>query len=312
MISVIIISSLITICAAIYIATPIARGGARLAALAVAGLLAVGVFAAYWVNGEPDTPGQPYDVLVERLRSVDPVTLSPIEQEERLRDALRQDPDDVAARLLLGRFLARTQRELEAVSMFERALRSGEDARILTDLGQALMALNDGSVTDDARRAFERANTLDPNLPEPAFLLGAAAFEDGDRITAARYWSDIIGRLPQDDDFRERIAARAADLLSRPAGGPGSGGAAPFADAAQIDVDAMVASMAARLEARLADQPEDLSGWLTLARTRLMMDDADAARAALQEARTRFAGEPGKIALVSALETAFELQESDA
>ena len=312
MITVIIVSSLITILAAIYIATPIARGGARLAALIMAGLIALGAFAAYWVNGEPDTPGQPYDVLVERLRSVDPTTLSPFEQEERLRDAIRQNPDDVAARVMLGHFLVRTERELEAVAMFERALRNGEDARILTDLGQALMALNDGAVTTEAKRAFERANRLDPNLPEPAFLLGAAAYEEGDRITAARYWSDVIGRLPEDDDRRERFVVRAADLLSRPAGGPGQGGEAPFAEGAQIDVDAMIASMVGRLEARLAEEPDDLSGWLTLARTRLMMDDAEAARAALDEARTRFAGEPGKIALVSALETAFELQESDA
>ncbi len=312
MITVIVIASLITVFAGIYIATPIARGGARLAALGLAGIVASGAFAAYWVNGEPETPGQPYDVLVERLRSVDPTTLAPIEQEERLRDAIRQNPDDVAARLMLGRFLARTERELEAVAMFERALRAGEDARILTELGQALMALNEGAVTEEARRAFQRANTLDPNLPEPAFLLGAAAYEEGDRFTAARYWSDIIGRLPEDDDFRERIAARAADLLSRPAGGPGMDGAAPFADAEQIDIDAMIESMVARLETRLAEEPEDLSGWLTLARTRLMMNDADAARAALDQARARFAGEPGKMALVSALETAFELEESDA
>ena len=312
MIGFVISASLIAVIAAIYIATPIARGGARFAGLTLAGLVALGAFGAYLINGEPEAPGQPYNVLVERLRTVDPTTLSPIEQEERLRDAIRQDGEDIDALVLLGRFLVRTERELEGIALFERALRVEEDPRILTELGQALMTLNDGAVTDEARRAFEIANQLDPNLPEPAFLLGAAAYEAGDRITAARYWSDIIGRLPEDDAFREQIASRAADLLSRPAGGPGQEGAAPFANAEAIDVEAMVAAMVAGLEARLADDPDDLSGWLTLARARIMMEDVDAARAALGQARTRFTGQPGKIAMVSALETAFELQESDA
>jgi cytochrome c-type biogenesis protein CcmH len=312
MIIVVAISALIALAAAIYIATPIARSGARGVGLALAAVVALGAFAAYLVNGEPDTPGQPYDVLVERLRTADPTTLTPIEQEERLRDAIRSNPDDVEALRLLGRFLSRTERELEAVSMFERALRSGEDARILADLGEALVNLNEGEVTEEARQVFLRANAVDPNVPEPAFFLGSAAYAAGDRVTAANYWADIIARLPDNDPFRAAIASRAADLLSRPMGGPGSGGDAPFADGEEIDAQAMVDAMVERLELRLAEDPGDLSGWLILARARMMMDDTDQARAALQAARERFGAEPGKIALVSALETAFELEETDA
>jgi len=313
MIAVVLISGLAAIFAAIYVATPLARGG-RIAALACAGLIALGALGVYLINGEPDMPGQPYGDLVERLRTADPMSLSAIEQEERLRDALRNNPEDADALTLLGRYLSRTERELEAVALFERALRLEESARIYSDLGQALLNLNEGNLTPQARTAFGQANRLDPAMPEPAFFLGVAAFEDGDRAEAARRWAGIIERLDPDDPFRQAIAARAGDLLSRPAGGPGSEGAAPFADAAARgeDMDAMIGAMVDGLQARVEADPDDLSGWLSLARARRMQEQPEEARAALDSARDRFEGEPGEIAIIAAVQRALQLEESDA
>ncbi len=313
MIIVVMASSLIALAAAVYVATPLARIS-RVAALALAGLIALGALGVYLIGGRPDAPGQPYSALVERLRTADPLTLTALEQEERLRDALRTNPQDIDALELLGRYLSRTERELEAVALFERALRIDERARIYSDLGQALLNLNDGALTDQARTAFGQANRLDPSLPEPAFFLGVAAFQDGDRAEAARRWAAILDQLPQDDPSRAAIAARAGDLLARPTGGPDTGEAAPFAQAAAegADMDALVASMVDRLQARLQEDPDDLSGWLALARARRMQDQPDEARAALDTARDRFAGQAGQLAMISAVERALQLEESDA
>lgn len=312
MIGVVAISALVAIVAAIHVATPLARAG-RIPALVCAAVIAVGALGIYFINGEPDAPGQPYAVLVERLRSVDPMTLTPIEQEERLRDAIRRDPQDVQAMSLLGRYLSRTDRELEAIALFERALRVEETARIYSDLGQALLNLNDGDLTAQARTAFGEANRLDPAMPEPAFFLGVAAFEDGDRAEAARRWAAIIEQLGAEDPFRQAIAARAGDLLSRPSGGPGSDGAAPFAQAAAQgeDMSAVIASMVEGLQARLEADPDDLSGWLSLARARTMMDQPGLALSALQDARDQFADQPGRIAIIAAVEQALQLEESE-
>lgn len=313
MIGVVAISGLIAILAAIYVATPLARGG-RVAALICAGLIALGALGVYLINGEPDAPGQPYAAMIERLRTADPMSLSAIEQEERLRDAIRNDPQDIQAMALLGRYLSQTGRELEAIALFERALRVEETARIYSDLGQALLNLNEGSLTPQARTAFGEANRLDSSMPEPAFFLGVAAFEDGDRAEATRIWTDILEQLEDDDRFRQAIAARAGDLLSRPAGGPGSDGAAPFADAAAsgADMDALVASMIDGLQARLEADPDDLSGWLSLARARRMQDEPDQARAALDAARSQFEGRPGETAIIAAVARALQIEESDA
>ncbi|MFP4518815.1 MAG: tetratricopeptide repeat protein [Oceanicaulis sp.] len=317
MITVVLICAAAGMAGALYVARPFSQGGARsarLAGVACAGLIAIGALGAYLVNGEPAAPGSPYVEMAERLRSADPQTLSAIEQEEVLRAAIRDNPRDVEALALLGRYLARTDRELEGVVLLERAISiDGRNPRLWASLGEALVTLN-GEVTDQARRAFARANTLDPTLPEPAFFLGVAAYEAGDRNAAAQAWADILARLDPDDPFREAIAGRAADLLSRPQSGPGSDGAAPFAEAARegADMDAMVSAMVDGLETRLSADPDDLSGWLTLARARMMQNSPDQARAALQRARAEFAAEPGKLALIAAIERALPQQETDA
>ncbi|PWE17031.1 hypothetical protein DDZ18_10020 [Marinicauda salina] len=307
------IIGLVGVGAAIHIAAPLAGVG-RAWALAATAVVALGALGAYAVGAAPGQPGDSYADRAARLQNADPASLSVTEQEERLRVILRQDPEAVQAMALLGRLLARTDRSLEAIAVFERALRIEEDPRILSDLGQAFVNLNEGRVSEQAREAFAAAHAADPALPEAAFFLGAAAYQEGDRETAAQRWGEIVARLPEGDPFRTAIAARAADLLSRPAGGPGEGGEAPFAAMAEdgADPDAMIAAMVARLAGRLEEDPEDFAGWLTLARARAMLGEADAAAAALAAARTRFGGEPGRAAMIAALSGALEIEESDA
>lgn len=313
MIAVVLICSLIGLGAAIYVATPLARAG-RMVALACAALIALGALGAYVVNGQPDMPGSPYASRMAQISSADPETLTAAEQEERLRAAIRDNPQDVAAMTLLGRFLARTDRELEGIGLFERALRIEPTARLYADFGQALVNLNDGTITDRARRAFERAQALEPDLPEAAFFLGVADYQSGDRGAAAARWAGMVAMLPPGDGFREQIAARAADLLSRPSGGPQgdpeAGGGPDLGD--DVDPATRIAAMVDGLERRLADEPEDFSGWLTLARARAMLEQPAGAEAALQAARDRFQSEPGKLAMIAALSRALQLEESDA
>lgn len=313
MITLTLIAALIGVAAAIYVAAPLAKGAGRpAAALGAAVAIAVGAFGLYLIGGSPGAPGQPYSGVVERLRQADPASLTLEEQEEALRAAARRDPDDAQALAMLGRLLARTDRELEAVAVLERSLRIDEDARVLSDLGQALVNLNEGQVTASARRAFAAAHGLDPDLPEPAFFLGVAAYQEGDRGQASEQWGGLLTRLEAGNPFRQAIAARAADLLSRPAGGPGEG-EAPFADMAADgeDAEAMIASMIDRLAARMEQDGDDFSGWLTLIRVRATTGDIDGARAALQNAAVRFADEDGKAIILAALVRALGLEPPD-
>lgn len=294
---------------AMWIASPLARGAAspmhRLAAFAVMAVLAVAALGIYLVGGQPGLEGRPYTATEARLAAIPAEELTPEEQEERLRGLVRRAPGDPEALAMLGRFLAFDGRHLEAIAMLERSARVNEDARVLSDLGQALVNLNEGIVTPEAERAFAASLELDPALPEPAFFLGMAAYEAGDRDGALTHWAGIVERLPPGNPFRQAITVRAADLLSRPTGGP------QMMDPDTLDPDespdAMVSRMVAGLEAGLEADPDDLSRWMVLVRVRAVLGDRDGARAALAEARARSGGDAGIAAILDALESAGDL-----
>jgi cytochrome c-type biogenesis protein CcmH len=58
------------------------------------------------------------------------------------------------------------------------------------------------------------------------------------------------------------------------------------------DQQAMVAGMVDRLAGRLEASPKDPDGWIMLMRSRMVMKDAEKARAALEKAKTVFADDP--------------------
>ncbi len=305
MIVLVLVCALVAGLAALRIAAPYAqrelgRGGA-LAAMGLVVVVFWGAMSVYLVNGQPEAPGAPHAEVVARLAGIDPVLLTPLELEERLRANLRENPDNVEALTLLGRFLSHTGRELEAVSLFEQALWLRRDPRVLSDLGQSLVVLNQGQVTQEAERAFTAAYGLDPSMPEPAFFLGTAYYERGDRRQAAKIWSDIIGRLNEDDPFRSAIVARAVDMLSRPPGGSD--------DVALEDIEE---SMVDVLQTHLEKDPGDLSGWLVLARVRMVRGETEAGLHTLGQARMRFDKDAGALALIDAMQITVKVRENDA
>ena len=320
------LTGLIAVAAAIYVARPVMRGTSAPRARLVGPTVAVAIgalsFGVYALNGEPAVEGRPYAAVADRLVEADPRTLSLPEQEVRLREIVRRAPEDADAMVRLGGVLSASDRHLEAVAMLERAARIAPTPQALSALGQSLVMLNDGEITAEARRAFEAAHEQAPGLAPPAFFLAQAAYEAGDRDEAFRRWSDLLARLDADDPYRRVVAMRAADLLSRPAAGPiaaedGAQGedapAAPFADMTEDEAQAMIAGMMDRLETRLEADPDDIPGWLTLARARLLSGDREAAEAALARASAAADGE-GERAVLSALAGALEieLEESEA
>ena len=315
----IIICSLIGVGSALYVFRAFAgETGARMRVLSLVGIgvFSLAVLASYAVNASPGQPGEPYQARMEAIRALDPALLTLEQQEERLRDLVRANRDDAEALGFLGRFLARTGRELEAISYLERAVQVEPSPRVFSDLGQALVMLNEGQITPEAERAFVAALDLDPAMAEPGFFLGAAAYERGDRDQAASIWSDTLNQLDPDSPAHESIAARAADLLSRPRIGPvsseeGGTGGAPFADAIEngADPEELIAGMLAGLNAQLSENPDDLSGWLILARAQIMQDSLSQARDTVDRARVQFAQNTGALAMIDSLATVLDNRE---
>ena len=194
---------------------------ARAATIAVAvalPLLALGLYLAY---GSPRLPDQP---LAARLQ--DPSSDQNLEAlVARVEARLREHPEegegwDVIAPVYMG-----WQRYADAADAYAQAIRLlGESAKRLSGQGQALVLANNGVVTEEARRALERAVALDQTLLEPRILLAIAKEQDGQFQAAIEDWRALLDKAPKDAPWRamveKKIATAEAHLVGQ-AGGRG-------------------------------------------------------------------------------------------
>lgn len=263
--------------------------------------------ATYFAGAQPQAPGVPYQQAAAERMAANPEALGQAAQMERLRDILRADETNAAVWAQLGRMLARSERELEAINAFQRSLRLELNARTLSDLGQTFINLNDGQVTDEARAAFEEAQRMDPALPEPGFFLGLQAFQSGDIDAAETIWLDLIARLGDRDPYKILISEQVFQLLSQPQ----VNAEAVEAAAASEDFDPRqrIADMVQRLEARVASGDAGFADHLRLIRVRGMLGDDEGGMDALQAARDRFAEREGAMTILDLLAAALQTDE---
>lgn len=83
--------------------------------------------------------------------------------------------------------------------------------------------------------------------------------------------------------------------------GPSAADVAATQDLSPQQRDEMIRGMVGRLEARLAQDGNDIEGWLRLMRAWTVLGEADKAKAAVNEARTHFAKDDGALGRIDAL-----------
>jgi cytochrome c-type biogenesis protein CcmH len=165
--------------------------------------------------------------------------------------------------------------------------------------GEALVAAANGVVTPEAKQSFEAA-AKDPFAAEPRFFLGLAAEQEGDTARAKDIWGKLVAEAqegaPWAQALRERLAALGA--------GPGTtqdGLAAKIEALPEAGQMNAIRGMVDGLAARLAQNGQDLEGWLRLVRSYTVLHDEAKARAALIDAKRSFTGDPSAIARIEAL-----------
>jgi len=266
------------------------RFGALGAAVAAIGAAAGGGLIYLASGGQPGTPGAPYAEAAAERAAVDPAELTPEQQFKRLEELAGERSDDPVAQVFYARELMRRGREVEAVEAYRRAARMAPDAAILTELGEAIVVLNEGEMTPEARAAFDRALDADPDAVFADFYLAAAAYEAEPGADTSLALAQVAARLDSDDRRSQAVAGAVADRLSRLRRGPAEGGAPP------ASVDDMVGRLADRVEA----QPNDLGLWLALARVQAALGRREAALDSLAQAGERFADHEGAVRVIAA------------
>lgn len=252
--------------------------------IALAVVLPLSGFGLYLLLGSPGLPGEPLSGRQSELPAETPELAA-------LAQAVAARPADGQAWLAYGDGLMQSRRPADAANAFAKAVALGvTGARAQASYGSALVVAAGGKVDDKAKAAFQAALAADPLNPMSRFFLGLAKQQAGDGEAALADWLALERELPADTPWKPDLIANidqlATDLGKDPKTLPGR--AAPIEGAGQADAAAMspedqqkfINGMVEGLAEKLKNSPDDLDGWVKLARAYGVLkrnDDAVAA-----------------------------------
>ncbi len=257
---------------------------------------------------------------------------------ERLVQRLKKQPGDVETWRMLGWSHISIGHYPEGAEAYRKATELQPDnATLLASYGEALVRVADGEVGAQAKAIFDRALALDASEPRARYFRGLAQQQSGNGRDALESWIALLGDGEADGawgpDLRGQIVELAAqlgvDVSTRLPAAPDSrsGGilqalkergepppAAPhpsqrgpsaqeMAAADQMDPaqrSAMIRGMVDGLAARLEKSPRDADGWIQLMRSRTVLGETEAAKAALAGALAVFKDAPEEQARITA------------
>jgi cytochrome c-type biogenesis protein CcmH len=222
----IIVAALMAAIAATVVAVPLMRDKKNRLVGALAALLVAGAAAGLyplWSNWDWRAPAQAQAIAAPEVAAM----MAKLEQH------LRDDPNDLAGWLMLGRSYTALQRLDDAVTAYDRAHRlAGNNAEAALGLGEALSLRAGGEITPPAAQLFEDAITLEPNNPKALLYGGFAAAARGDPALARSRWQALKDLHPP-AQIEQMLDARIAELgAAPPAGATGTAGARGTAGAA--------------------------------------------------------------------------------
>jgi cytochrome c-type biogenesis protein CcmH len=203
----------------------------------------------------------------------------------------------------------RTGEFQQASDAYQRAIRIlGESPQRLTGYARAAIMLENGVVGEPARQAYLKLRALDPKALEPQVWLAVAKEQDGDLAGAGADYKALLAAAAPNDPWRSMLEQRInnlnAKLVETPAVGgppPAKEGAPDFHTMTPEQRQAYIEQMVSGLASRLKDDGDDLAGWMQLVRAYVVLGRSGEASAALEEARSNFAGDEKALAQLQAL-----------
>ena len=247
----------------------------RLTAAVIVLLLPLGAAGMYWWLG---TPG-----------AIDPVAAQKASQ-----DQVAQMVDALAARLKANpnnpkgwAMLARSYKVMGRFAEAEQAfLMAGDlvntEPDLLVDYADLLAVRANNNIEGKPLELVNKALALNPQHPMGLMMSGVAAYRRSDFKLAVTHWEKLLAVLDPESPDAQQVEADIADARAKagmPAAvktaSPASGAAAgsetgklpPVDPAAAADMTPeKVSQMVDALAARLKTNPDDLAGWVRLAR----------------------------------------------
>jgi cytochrome c-type biogenesis protein CcmH len=221
----------------------------------------------YMGTGRPDTlwGGQEEASALTDAQPPSPQQIEAMVQ--RLAQRLKDTPDDVQGWQMLTRSYMILERFDEAAQASAQVLRlQPDDPNALADHADVLALKNGRSLQGEPLKLIERALRIDPRNLKALALAGAAAFDRGDGVEAARLWERVVEVGPPDSPIVQQ--AREGVAEARKMTGQGAPSAASGSAAAGAGAPAPAASPAPKANAaplQPTTQQARVSGTVTLA-----------------------------------------------
>ena len=290
--------------------------------------------AIYLGLGRPDLNDQPLAERSEMRATAEK------ELEDRQNAALKafnqakarveKNPESLSAQFMLAATASQIGSIEDEVNALEKSLSlSGGDARIKSQLAEALTRQADGQVTKAASNLISQALQTNPEDIRALYLRGLESFQKGEMGDAILAWQStatlILPDSPLADTLRSDIAKAATSngvdipkikFASLPKSNISDSGGnnalidvnptlfeeqrSQFSNLSEIEQAQFIQQMVQRLSDRLEQQPENFYGWLQLANAHLSMQDVASASNALNSAANAVTSDEHRIALIEA------------
>lgn len=284
------------------------QGGTQTASHAGRSVILLAAFATpmlaaaiYFAIGAPGTPSQAFaERQDERTNAAEVADLT-----NRLLKRLSTDPDGGPTEgwVLLAQTYMRMGQYDDAVNAIATVVeRPDVTSAILSQYAEAQIAAENGIVTPKAMRAIDQSREINLDNPAAVYYKAIALDQSGDGTAAHDL---LVARLNSADGFtpwmevfvaqanqigetlgRPRIElASFAPMMRQDAPGPTASDMAAAADLSKEDRSAFIRSMVERLATRLETEPDDLDGWMRLAKAYGVLGENENSRNAYLRAK---------------------------
>ena len=225
---------------------------------------------------------------------------------DRLRDALKQRPDDLKGLRILSLHLPRIGEWSEAADVQRRIITlMGDDASgdDYADLAEDLIFAAGGYVSPEAEETIEAGMRIDPTNPRIRFYAGQALLQSGRPDLTYNLWVRLLDEGPESAPWIQAIRAQIDEVAtSIGAPTPGVGPTRDDIDAAgqmtQAERQKMIEGMVASLAERLGNEGGPAKDWAQLIQAYGVLGETAKASTIWNEARETFADDPSSLNLL--------------
>jgi cytochrome c-type biogenesis protein CcmH len=180
----------------------------RSASLVILFLVPVMAFATYHAYGSPDLPDMPFATRAQN----DP-RFEAMQSLAKIEAHLKKNPQDGRGWDVLAPVYLRIGRSKEAVEAYQKALSIlGDSPSRLTAYGEALMAVNEGRIVEEAQKAFLKSFELDASNPKSRYYRARIFEQQGESAKAREAYQDLLNASQPDAPWVALLEERMKNL----------------------------------------------------------------------------------------------------